>query len=86
MVCPGTLFIGDDGALRCIPMKIGVKSEHWQGGPLAHPPAAGLVRVEREWRGALLRAWPRRAESNLLYVLSPTTPHTNIHINKSTEA
>jgi hypothetical protein len=34
MVCPGTLFIGDDGAFRCIPMKIGVKSEHWQGGRL----------------------------------------------------
>jgi hypothetical protein len=28
MVHPGTLFIGDSGAFLCIPMKIGVKSEH----------------------------------------------------------
>jgi hypothetical protein len=28
MVCPGTLFIGDNGAFLCIPMKIGVKFEH----------------------------------------------------------
>jgi hypothetical protein len=28
MVYPGTLFIGDNGAFLCIPMKIGVKFEH----------------------------------------------------------
>jgi hypothetical protein len=28
MVCPGTLFIGDDGAFLCIPMKKEVKLEH----------------------------------------------------------
>jgi hypothetical protein len=31
MVHPGTLFIGDSGALLCIPMKIGVKSERCTG-------------------------------------------------------
>jgi hypothetical protein len=30
MVHPGTLFIGDSGAFLCIPMTIGVKSEHWR--------------------------------------------------------
>jgi hypothetical protein len=29
MVYPGTLFIGDNGAFLFIPMKIGVKFEHW---------------------------------------------------------
>jgi hypothetical protein len=29
MVYPGTLFIGDNGAFLCIPMKIGVRFEHW---------------------------------------------------------
>jgi hypothetical protein len=29
MVYPGNLFIGDNGAFLCIPMKIGVKFEHW---------------------------------------------------------
>jgi hypothetical protein len=28
MVYPGTLFIGDNGAFLCIPMKIGVTFEH----------------------------------------------------------
>jgi hypothetical protein len=28
MVYTGTLFIGDNGAFLCIPMKIGVKFEH----------------------------------------------------------
>jgi hypothetical protein len=28
MMHPGTLFIGDSGAFLCIPMKVGVKSEH----------------------------------------------------------
>ena len=28
VVHPSTLFIGDSGASLCIPMKIGVKSEH----------------------------------------------------------
>ena len=33
-------------------------------------------------------AYPRDSgeESTLLYVLSHTAPHTNLHINKSTEA
>jgi hypothetical protein len=35
MVHPGTLFIGDSGAFLCIPMKIGVKSEHPR--PAAEP-------------------------------------------------
>jgi hypothetical protein len=28
MVYPGTLFIGDNGAFLCIPMKLGFKFEH----------------------------------------------------------
>jgi hypothetical protein len=28
MVYPDTLFIGDNGAFLCIPIKIGVKFEH----------------------------------------------------------
>jgi hypothetical protein len=31
-------------------------------------------------------AWAGSEESTLLYVLSHTAPHTNLHINKSTEA
>jgi hypothetical protein len=30
MVCPGTLFIGDNGAFLCAPVKVGVKFEHWR--------------------------------------------------------
>jgi hypothetical protein len=37
MVHPGTLFIGDSGAFLCIPMKIGVKSEHWRTEPPRRP-------------------------------------------------
>jgi hypothetical protein len=32
MVHPGTLFIGDSGAFLCIPIKTGVKFEHWCSG------------------------------------------------------
>jgi hypothetical protein len=39
MVYPGTLFIGDNGAFLCIPMKIGVKFERrapwWVATPIA---------------------------------------------------
>ena len=35
MVCLGTLFIGDNMAFLCIPMKTGVKSEHCLKGARA---------------------------------------------------
>jgi hypothetical protein len=37
MVYPGTLFVGDNGAFLCIPMKIGVKFEHWDEPSWAPP-------------------------------------------------
>ena len=42
--------------------------------------AGGVYRVAH----ALI--WRLGEESTLLYALSHTTPHTNLHINKSTEA
>jgi hypothetical protein len=40
MVCPGTLFVGDNGAFLCNPMNMGVNFEHWPRSlcATAHPP------------------------------------------------
>jgi hypothetical protein len=45
MVYPGTLFIGDSGVFLCIPMKIGVKSEH-----CGKPKVLALVQERSLWR------------------------------------
>ena len=50
-------------------------------------PTARQQEKKRAKLMAALRPAPRKyEESTLLYVLSHTTPHTNLHINKSTEA
>ena len=49
---PGTLFIGDNGAFLCIPMKIGVKFEHW---PAVAEVRAALCSVECRGAGAALQ-------------------------------
>jgi hypothetical protein len=54
MVYPGTLFIGDSGVFLCIPMKIGVKSEHCGGRLMCVSPPPEIHRVDPE-SGSTLR-------------------------------
>jgi hypothetical protein len=57
MVCPGTLFIGDNGAFLCIPMNIGVNFEHWRTAVAARDsPCAETARCPRWF-------WTRRSEN-----------------------
>jgi hypothetical protein len=62
MVYPGTLFIGDNRAFLCIPMKIGVKFEHWrETGPRGRTPARAELQPARDgnrrfWWLSALRA------------------------------
>ena len=53
-VCSGTLFIGDKyGAFLCIPMKIGVKFEHWYAtGSTTIPATAVLLFVPERYPSA----------------------------------
>jgi hypothetical protein len=69
MVCPGTLFIGDNGIFLCIPMKIGFKFEHWPPARPPPPPCAGsgppdtlfcTARRGAQWSTQQLKEFRRR--------------------------
>jgi hypothetical protein len=57
MVHPGTLFIGHNGAFLCIPMKIGVKSEHWSGTVAAACHSESAILSLSDYASVLLFIW-----------------------------
>jgi hypothetical protein len=63
-----------------------VRSGQWRGATMRPSPArASLSKIPKAACSAARSAGVIK-ESTLLYVPSHTTPHTNLHINKSTEA
>jgi hypothetical protein len=59
MVYPGTLFIGDNGAFLCIPMKIGVRFEQYVPGEERVEHRGRLAERLLDGLAAVLLAYPR---------------------------